>query len=155
MLHTARPGQADLALAFGEAGAVGSRVFADAGGAADALGVVGVGAVPRRDRAAAGVADCVRARLQPVADRDAVVEDEAFAVPAALLGGDLFEVFQDAALEVENFRDALAQEIARRFFAADAPVQNIATRLPWKRSRFRAHQSGKAPKLAVPGSMAP
>ena len=49
---------------------------------------------------AAGVAGDVFAFLEAVADGDAVVEDKAFAFPEAFFCGDVFEVFEDSAVEL-------------------------------------------------------
>src|SRR5579863_9852663 len=57
---------------------------------------------------------------QAMAQRDALVEDKALATPAAVMLRDMFEIVQDAALEVIDFREALRQQVARRFLAADA-----------------------------------
>jgi len=109
MLPAPRLRQPELALAFGEAGAVPGGIFVDAGGATDALGVVWMSSVLRANRTATGVAEGVDARPHPMTNRDAVVEDEAFALPAALRGRDFLEVFQDAAPEVQHLRDALPE----------------------------------------------
>src|ERR1700753_220334 len=57
---------------------------------------------------------------QAVAERDALVEDETLAAPAAFTLGDMFEIIQDAALEVIDLGKTLREQIARRLFAADA-----------------------------------
>ena len=56
----------------------------------------------------------------PCADRDALVEDEALALPEALFGGHVFEIFQDAALEMEDIVDAERADIGGRLLAANA-----------------------------------
>src|SRR5690606_22856109 len=57
---------------------------------------------------------------EPVANADALVEDEAAPVPAALDRGNLLKIGEDAALEVNDILDALAPQEGRRFLAADA-----------------------------------
>src|SRR5579863_6119601 len=57
---------------------------------------------------------------QAMAKRDALVEDEAFAAPAAVVFPDMLEIIQDAALEVIDLGKALREQIARGFFAANA-----------------------------------
>src|SRR3569623_419947 len=57
---------------------------------------------------------------QAVAERDALVEHETIAFPAALLLRNGFEIFQDAALEVEDVLESARQHIGARLFAADA-----------------------------------
>ena len=89
-------------------------------GAGDAVAEGGIGAVGGGQGMAAGAAEGGVAFDQPMADRDALVEDEAFAGKAALLGGDGFEIFENAALEVEHLLEALAQQIGRGLFAAYA-----------------------------------
>src|SRR3546814_15282512 len=53
-------------------------------------------------------------------DADALVEDEAASVPAALRLGDLFQIGEDAAFQVNDVGDALAFQVGVRFVAADA-----------------------------------
>src|ERR1700754_1636128 len=60
------------------------------------------------------------ALLQPVAERDAVVKDKAFAAPAALRFRHAFEILQDAALEVIDLGKAARQQQRAGLFAADA-----------------------------------
>src|ERR1700744_2797834 len=60
------------------------------------------------------------ALAQAMAERDALVEDETLATPAAFTLRNMFEIIQDAALEVINLTEALREQIARRFFTADA-----------------------------------
>ena len=99
----------------------------------------GVVAVFGQDGAAAGVAEQVRAFFQPMPHRHAAVKDETFALPCALLGGHLFQIFQDAALEVIDLLDPLPQQVIRAFLAADAAgaehgdalvVEAVLVRLP-------------------------
>jgi len=51
---------------------------------------------------------------------DAFVEDVAGALPLAGFGGDCFEVFEDAALEVVDLGKALLEHVGGGLFAADA-----------------------------------
>src|SRR3974390_1982070 len=57
---------------------------------------------------------------QTMAERDAFVEDKAFAAPAALGLRHLFQIFQDAALEVIDLGKALRQQERACLLAADA-----------------------------------
>jgi len=57
---------------------------------------------------------------QAVPHGDALVKDEAFALPQALLQRHDFQVFQDAAFQVEHVLDPLLLEKGRALFAADA-----------------------------------
>src|ERR1700729_2229968 len=61
-----------------------------------------------------------RALAQSVAERDAFVEHETFAAPAALALGDAFEIAQDTALEVIDLGKTARQQIGAGLFAADA-----------------------------------
>src|SRR3981189_2957963 len=55
-----------------------------------------------------------------MAERDAFVEHEAFAAPAALRLGDALQIAQDAALEVIDLVEPLRQQIGAGLLAADA-----------------------------------
>src|ERR1700674_1037279 len=57
---------------------------------------------------------------QTVAKRDTLVEDEALATPTAVGLRDLFEIVQNAALQVIDLGKALGEQVARGLFAADA-----------------------------------
>src|SRR3546814_12159981 len=57
---------------------------------------------------------------QPVPHAHPLVEDEAAAVPAAVGFGHLFQIGEDAALQMDDLLDALVAEESGRFFAADA-----------------------------------
>src|SRR5690606_27231223 len=109
-----------LALAFPEAVAVGFVIFTHAAVAADALFIFRVGAVLGGQRAAAGMAQLVPPGPQSVGQADALVENETVALPQAAFFGDVFEIFEDAALQVEHLIDALRQQVIGRFLAADA-----------------------------------
>src|SRR3546814_8098746 len=56
----------------------------------------------------------------PVPHAHPLVEDEAAAVPAAVGFGHLFQIGEDAALQMDDLLDALVAEESGRFFAADA-----------------------------------
>src|ERR1700760_877455 len=60
------------------------------------------------------------ALAQAVAERDALVEDETLAAPAAFTLRDMFEIIQDAALEMIDLAETLREQVARCLFAADA-----------------------------------
>src|SRR5258708_214626 len=60
------------------------------------------------------------ALAQAVAERDALVEHETLAAPAALGFRHFFQIFQDAALEVIDFRKALREQKRARLLAANA-----------------------------------
>ena len=66
--------------------------------AADAGRVILMVKVFRRQRHAAGMAHGMASRLQIVINRNPVVEDETFALPAALLTGNLLEIAKNATL---------------------------------------------------------
>ena len=77
-------------------------------------------AIRFRHRHPARPAQAMATRRQAVPHRNPFVEHETFAPPRALLGGHLFQIFEDAALQVEHVRHALRLQERRRFFAADA-----------------------------------
>src|ERR1700748_976759 len=56
----------------------------------------------------------------PVAERNAFVEHEALAAPAALGLGNVLQIFQDTALEVVDLAEAAREQMRARLFAADA-----------------------------------
>src|SRR3954453_5814937 len=58
--------------------------------------------------------------LQTVAERDTLVEHEAFAAPATLSLRHLFQIFENAALEVIDLGKAAREQMRARFLAADA-----------------------------------
>src|SRR5690606_15777232 len=74
----------------------------------------------RGQRMAAGAAELVLALFQAVQNGDALVEDEAGAFPEAVLRRHLFEIFQDAALEMVDLVEALLLHEGGRLLAADA-----------------------------------
>src|SRR3954468_22991772 len=57
---------------------------------------------------------------QTMTQRDPPVEHKAFAAPAALARRHGFEIFQNPALEVINFRKAAREQIGAGLLAADA-----------------------------------
>ena len=78
-------GQGDLFLALAEPGFLILGGFIGAVVATDAFLVFRAGLVGGQDRAAAGKAKLVRAFLQSVANRYALIKDEAFALPLAFI----------------------------------------------------------------------
>ena len=77
-------------------------------------------AIVARQRTPAGAAKLGLAFGEPMRHRDALVEDEAFALPQALLGGHGFQIFQDAALEMIDLCNPERADIGRRLLAAYA-----------------------------------
>lgn len=71
------------------------------------------------DGVSAGKAEFVCACGESMFDGDAFVENETLALPEALVFGNVFEVFEDAAFEVVDLLEALAEEIGCCFFAAN------------------------------------
>src|SRR5438477_3841428 len=57
---------------------------------------------------------------QAMAKRDPLVEHKTFAAPSALGFRYLFEISEDAALEMIDFGEALREQERARFLAADA-----------------------------------
>ena len=96
----------DLPLALG----IALTVFVGTGvktvRARDAGGKFGRYQIAWRQRMAAGAAQFRVALGKPVRHRNPFVEDEALALPQALFGRDLLEVFEDASLEVEHVLEA-------------------------------------------------
>src|SRR4051812_27227841 len=68
----------------------------------------------------AGAAEFGFALRQPMRHRDPLVEDEALALPQAVLRRHLFEISEDAALEMEHVLETEGLDIGRRLFAANA-----------------------------------
>src|ERR1700738_390990 len=60
------------------------------------------------------------ALAQTVTERDTFVEHETFAAPAARLFRHVFEIFQDAALEVIDLAKPAGQQIGAGLLASDA-----------------------------------
>src|SRR5437868_2678801 len=87
------------------------------------IGLLGLGLLAHVDLGRIGVILAVAglgALGQSVAERNALVEHETFAAPKALRLGNLFQIFQDAALEVIDLLEALRQQVGTGLFAADA-----------------------------------
>src|SRR5262249_38316760 len=75
----------------------------------------------RSDSSFSDIADGVLVALaQAMTKRDTLVEHEALAAPAALGLRHLFQIFQDAALEVIDLRKSLRQQQRAGLLAADA-----------------------------------
>ena len=53
------------------------------------------------------MAQVIAAVFQPVAKADALIENEAFTLPKAVGFGHVFQIFQDAALQVIDILDPL------------------------------------------------
>jgi hypothetical protein len=77
-------------------------------------------AVLDADRCTAGMALIVVAFAQVMAHGHAVIEHKAVALPFGFFLGHLFEVFQDAALEVIHLVKTFAEHIARGLFTTNA-----------------------------------
>src|ERR1035438_6952779 len=60
------------------------------------------------------------ALAQAVAERDAIVKDEAFAAPTALRFRHVFQIFQDSPLEVIDLGETACQQIGAGLFATNA-----------------------------------
>ena len=69
----------------------------------------------------AGVTQQMQSLCQPVTNRDPCVKDKTFPVPRAVLGGYLFEIFQNAAFEVKDILNTLTQQIIGGFFTSNPP----------------------------------
>src|SRR5690606_21945604 len=102
MALAASAGQFDLPMALGVAGAVLVAAAVVAAVARDALDEERRLAVLAGERVAAGAAEFALAFLKPVLHRHALVEDEALALPQAVLRRDFLEIFEDAAPEVKH-----------------------------------------------------
>jgi hypothetical protein len=110
----------------------------------------------RAQRHAAGPAQHVPVRLQTVADRDALIEHEAIAVPLDFPRRHGFKVFQDAALEVIDLFNALPGRDSRSIFRSVCRRCRTwrssccgSAAFSWTTSRETRRRS------LVPGSMAP
>ncbi len=98
MRLAALPRQGDLLLPLAEPRLVFDARLACAMVAGDTLLECGMVAIRRQDRAAAGVAQQMRALSQPVTDRHTPVKDKAFALPCAVGLRHFLKVFQNTAL---------------------------------------------------------
>ncbi len=127
----------------------------DAGGAAHALLVSG--RLPRNlvQRRVAAQAIAQRERLKPMAQRHALVEHEAAAIPAALRGIDLIQIGENAALEMQDLLEACVQHEARRLLAADAARAEHGHLAVPRRIQRSPHPVRNWPKRSMPGSSAP
>ena len=85
------------------------------------------------------MAQLVRPLGQPMPDGHAAIEDKAFALPGAVFLRDLFQVFQDATLQVIDILDPLADQEIGGFLASNAAgaehcdplvVKTVLVRLP-------------------------
>ena len=105
--------QRDLTLAFPEPVPVLFGMFRAAGGAADALLEHRISAVLFSQGTAAGAAACQIAGAQAMPHRNPPIEDKAFALPKAFRLWHLLQIFQDAALQMKDIFNALAQQPVR------------------------------------------
>ncbi len=112
---------AGLSFTFGIAGALDVIARVMAGGATDPRHIQGGGLIRQADGHAAGMARHMGAGAQIVRNADALVKDEAFALPHAVGLWHGFKVFQDAATQVEHIVDPFGTDKGRRLFTPDAP----------------------------------
>ncbi len=119
MFFAPGPRQFDLFLTLTEAGAVFIAELIDALMALHAGFELVAFDIFGCDGTAAGMAELMWAFFQAMSDRDAPVEDEAFAIPFAVPFRHLFEVFQDAAFEMIDIFDPFSEEVICGFLAAD------------------------------------
>ena len=120
MRYAAFAGQAHLALALGKALLLGVGGARKAVWTAHAFSEKGRCALKLTHWVPAGAAQPVRAWLQAMANRHALVKDKAFARPQAVLGGHGFKVFEDAALQMVNLVKPVHAQKRGGFFTADA-----------------------------------
>src|SRR5690606_9701211 len=99
-------GEIDLLLPLCKAFALGICHCADAMGTGYALDISSLLALCRGDRMTAGMAEDMTAGRQIGAHRDTFVKHETFPAPEAAFLRRLFEIFQDAAFQVEDILDA-------------------------------------------------
>lgn len=108
-----RFGQLDLALAFAKSLPVVIAVAV----AAACTGHTGlerrIGTVIGRKRATAGTATRHPSGPQPVSDRNAAIEDKAFALPNALLFRHVLQILEDSTLQVKDLIDPLSKQEVR------------------------------------------
>ena len=100
----------DLLLSLGKARAAILIKAAMAVRAAYPLNIKRRRHVLRVQRIATRVAAPVRAKRQPVPNRNALIKNEAFAFPQAVLGRHSFEIAQDAAFEVIDLVNPFAAQ---------------------------------------------
>ncbi len=63
---------------------------------------------------------CLLTFAEAVTQGHTRIEDEALTAPQALILGNFFKVFQDAALEMVNLLEALGEQVGAGFFAPNA-----------------------------------
>ena len=159
MLPPARLGEHFLPLSFGIARALFVRPLIPAAMAANAFLIVFVPHVLCIQRATAGAAECMVAEPETVAHAHALVEDEALAMPQAFLFGHMFEVIQNAALEVVHLLHTLGAGESGRLLAVDAAgaehgdLGRATLRLDL--GALGTEPLGNSRKLLVSGSIAP
>src|SRR5690606_15111960 len=103
-------------------------------------------AILNGNRSTARVALLEIALAQIVAHGHPVVEHIAVAAPASFFLGHLLQVFEDAALEVINLLEALAQHVAGGFLTADAAGAEHGHLLVFRRVVMRLDVLGKLAK---------
>src|SRR5688500_16902366 len=102
--------QQRLALPLGIAGALLLVAIGVAGGAAYPLLIERRCSVRLAHGHAAGMAERVGTGLEAVGQADALIEHETFALPQALLRRHCFQIFEDAAFELEHLLQPLRLE---------------------------------------------
>src|SRR5690606_64616 len=110
----------DLALTLGVAGAIPVGAAFVAPWAGDTLDEQLRHPILLRERMATGPAQSRLAFHQPVRQPDPLVEDEALALPQALLRRHLLQIVQDAAAKMENLFDPERAHIGGRLLATNA-----------------------------------
>ena len=93
-------------MAHPKTGFVCVRRFPVTKSAGDAFLKLGMRLVRLAERFAAGEAHCVAPCRQPLTDRHAVIKNVAFPLPAARRCWNLFEILQNAALQMIHFGEA-------------------------------------------------
>ncbi len=96
--------------------AFGGRLVAEGAGLASHEAGVGLFFCGERGEAIEALVGA--SLVQSGVDADTLIEDEAF--PLVVIAAAVLEVFQDAAIELEDVFEALALHVRTRFFAADA-----------------------------------
>lgn len=107
MFLAATGGAENLTVTFAKALALSVGIFGKAMMAGRAFLVFRALQILGLKRTSACVARDVLTKFQPVRDADPLVKDEAGTMPEAFVGRHIFEVFQDAALEVVNITDTI------------------------------------------------
>jgi hypothetical protein len=111
--------QLHLAVAFGEAAFLFFGALFVAFRTAHAGDVLRGGLLLLADRFATGATELIASGLQAVADRDALIEDEALTLPSVLAGRDRFEIFENASLQVIHLIEASHSHEGGGFLAAN------------------------------------